>query len=1050
MFCKRFEFEKLHINNLNLKLTSILILIFLFKSQAETYLPTKRVEQPDFINSKLDQDIILVTGKITESGTGMPITGANIIEKGSTNGVMSDFDGNFSIEVSQTATLVVSYIGYATYEIEVNGRNEIDIVLQTEEAALDEVVVIAYGASSKRNLNSSVSTLDMDNVAPIPVQSINDGIAGRIDGVIVTSSTGEPGSKSQISIRGGGNPLFVIDDIVRSKNDFENLNPQDIASYSILKDAAATSLYGALGGNGVVLVTTKKGKQGEMKINYSFNQVISKPTIFPERLSSYDNLAAINNVYRMEGRQVPINDSILNLYRDQSQPFLYPNTNWKEVAMKDYAPEQRHDLSITSGTDKLTYYASMSYYNQGTILRTDNNSNDRVTYRMNAVNNFDKINIKVTTGIDGFIEKNEVPNSQTAGGYAQIFQHIQQKRSTDLAYNEFGLPSSRGTDNPAVELSSLSGYGRSNSRVINGLLKFEWDAPFLDGLGARAMGNYNMWNSKNKSWNVSAPTYDDGSTTPIFGGPPTLSSTAGEGNSLTLQAFLTYNKTFNNHAIDLSAGYEQTENKSSNLNATRRQFQIVFDQFVAGPTENQYGFGAEYENARAGYIGRLSYNYDKTYFFDATIRRDGHDLFPKNNQWGTFYAFSGGWIISEENFMQNLNEKNILNYLKLRGSFGKTGIVDGIGRFQYVPGYNINDNTWVVDGRPVQGTSEPGSLPSTNYSWYSIHERNIGLDFATLNNRLSASIDYFYKRTVGYVGPDTQYSDPLGIGLPPINLDDAALRRHGYEFHVGWEDNISDFEYNVGFNFTYSNQLWEMDPNEDETSLKDPYTRVSGTDQSSYGSGYLTNGYYQNNSDLLEGPRRISSIDLVAGDLRYRDMNGDGKIDGSDFRRIGNNTFPRINFGTTLDLKYKNFFLNTVIMGSGKRDTYLGGIIQGNSPNNKLVYGYQLDYWRPDNQDALFPRPVSSAGVNGNHNFTTSDHWILTSAFVRLKFLQFGYNFESLIPNTPFNQLKVFVSGTNLITFSKSKDFFVDPESNQNNEGYPIQRTLALGLNLSF
>lgn len=1010
----------------------------------------KPKEKNNSTASNVIQETITITGTVTEEKTGMPIPGANILEKGTSNGVMTDFDGNYSIEVSEDAVLVVSFIGYASNEIEVNERSEIDIVLETEEAALDEVVVVAYGESSKRNLNSSVSTLDMDKVAPLPVQSVNDGIAGRIDGVIVTSSTGAPGAKSQISIRGGGNPLFVIDDIVRSKNDFENLNPQDIASYSILKDAAATSLYGALGGNGVVLITTKRGKDGQMKINYSFNQIFSEPTIFPERLNSYDNLAAINDVYRLEGREVPTKDSILNFYREQSQPYLYPNTNWRDVAMKDFAPEQRHDLSITSGTDKLTYYGSLSYYDQGTILRTDNNSNDRITYRLNAVNNFDKINIKVTTGIDGFIEKNEVPNSQTAGSYAQIFQHIQQKRSTDLAYNEFGLPSSRGTDNPAVELSPLSGYSRSNSRVFNGLLKFEWEAPFLEGLGARAIGNYNMWNSKNKSWNVSAPTYDDGSTTPIIGGPPDLSATAGEGSSLTMQGFLTYKNTFNKHTVNLTAGYEQTENQSSNLNAIRRQYQIVFDQFVAGPTENQYGSGAEFENARAGYIGRFSYDYDNTYFFDATIRRDGHDLFPPNDRWGIFYAFAGGWIMSEENFMQNLNDRNILNYLKLRGSVGKTGIVDGIGRFQYVSGYNINANTWVVDGRPVQGTSEPGSLPSTNYSWFSIHERNIGLDLATLNNRLSASVDYFYKRTVGYVGPDTKYSDPIGIGLPPINLDDAALRRHGYEFHIDWQDNFSDFEYNLGFNFTYSNQLWERTTDEDEADLKNPYTRVSGTDQSSYGSGYLTNGYYQNNDDLLVGARRINSLDLVAGDLRYRDMNGDGKIDGSDFRRIGSNAFPRINFGATIDLKYKNFFLNTVVMGSGKRDRYLGGIIQGNSAQNKLVYGYQLDYWRPDNKDALFPRAVSSSGVNGNHNFTTSDHWILTSAFLRLKFLQFGYDFDSLLTNTPFNQFRVFLSGTNLLTYSKSKDFFVDPESNQNNEAYPIQRTFALGLNLSF
>lgn len=993
---------------------------------------------------------LTVKGKIVNE-EGEPIAGVTVLEKGTLNGTTTDENGFFTLtDCKPNATIVLKYIGFFTQEVKA-GQNELLIKMVRDVAALDEVIVVGYGNSNRKNINSSISTLDIDNVAKLPVQSINDGIAGRIQGVIVTSSSGAPGAKSSVSIRGAGTPLYVIDNVIRSANDFVNINPGDIQSYSVLKDAAATALYGAQGGNGVILVTTKKGRDGQMDINYTFNETISQPTIFPKKLSSYENLKTINDVYKFEGLQIPTPENILEFYRTQEKPFEYPNTDWRKVGMKDFASEQRHDLSVTSGTEKLTYFASGSYYNQNSNLRTDNNHNKRITYRLNTVSNFKEVNLKVTTGLDGYVEDNILPSSSTASSYGAFFQHIQQRKSSQLAYNEFGLPSANTTDNPAVELSDQSGYYKSNSRIFNGILSLEYTAPFLEGLTLKANGNYNMWNSKNKSWNLTAPSYANGSKTPILGNPPNLTATRGDGSTLLLQGYLLYNRQFGKHNVDFTGVYEQAKNLGSSVSATRQQYQILFDQFVAGPTVNQLASGSESESGRAGYVGRLSYNYDAKYFVDASLRYDGLDLFPKQKQWGTFYAFSGGYALSEENYFKELKERNILNYLKIRGSYGLVGSAEGITPFSYVPGYSINANTWVVNDRPVQGTSEPGSLPSTMFSWYSIRERNIGLDFSSLNSRLSGSFDYFYKRTTGYVVADTRYAATLGIGLPPINFDPGAMRRHGAEFNLTWNDRKGDFSYKLGVNFTYFNQLWERNPGEDDAALKNPYTRESGTLNLGVATGYTSQGFYQDNADLLYGARRISSINVIAGDLRYQDFNGDGKIDGNDQTRIGNASFPRINYGTTIDLGYKAWSLSAVIMGSGNRDRYLGGIMQGSNPDNMLIYGFQQDYWRTDNTDALFPRQVSTSGVNGGNNFVSSDFWILPSRFVRLKYFQLGYDLKSqLLKNTKFKQFRVFASGTNLLTISNTKKYFVDPESDQNNENYPIQRTISIGVNVGF
>ena len=995
-----------------------------------------------------------VTNDITVSGVvkdtvGVALPGVTVTVKGTKKGTSTDSNGKYALSVPDNAILVFSLIGYGTKEIPLatssGGNKTIDVILKQSDNSLEEVVVQAYGTTTKRKTTSAISTLDMTNVAPLPVQSINDAVAGRIPGVIVTANNGAPGSKSGILIR-GQSPIFVIDNIVRSANDFSNLNPNDIESYSILKDAGATALYGNQGANGVVLVTTKRGKEGVTKINYAYNQIFSQPTLFADKINSYEQALAKNKVYAIEGRSPFRSEADLEKLRTGSDPFNFPNTDWQALTMKNFAPEMRHDLSVTSGTKKLTYYAGLSYFDQGSILRTDNNYNKRTTYRLNTTSEFEKINLKVTAGLDGFIES----NTQPGAGYGNIYSHIQNRTPEQLAVNEFGLPTTQ-SDNPVRELDPKSGYNKGYAKILNTNLGLEYAAHFLEGLRFKFNGTYTTYNNVGKSWNYLAPAYNLNSTTPIFGNPPGLSVSQGQGSTTTLQGYVLYNKTFGDHSIDFTGVAERQQDEASSVNGSKVGYQIIFDQLVAGPALNQTVGGGESEAARAALLGRLTYTYKSRYSIEGSVRRDGDYLFVPGKQWGTFYAVSGNYIISDEPFMKSLKEKHVIDFLKLRGSYGVLGDKTGVGAFGYVPSYGINAQAYIINGNVVQGTSEPGSLPSNTYSWQTIGNRDLALEIGTLNNRLNAIFDYFYTRRTGFVTGDPRFAQTLGIGLPQINFTEGATRTEGFDFNVNWASNIGDLTYKVGVNFTRFNSLTERAASDDDATLKNPYTRTTNTVGSFLQTGYLNAGFYTDNNQLLEGARRITSLNVGAGDLRYQDLNGDGQINGDDFRRIGSNSTPRTNYGVTLDMAYKGFSFSAVVQGAGNRDRYIGDVIQGVSGQNMLVYEFQSDYWRPDNRDAIFPRAISSDAVNGSNNSRGSDFWLVQSKYVRLKYLQLGYDFkEGAFKKLPFQSLRLFVSGTNLLTSAKSQKYFIDPESDTNNYNYPIQRTFALGLNVGF
>ena len=467
------------------------------------------------------------------------------------------------------------------------------------------------------------------------------------------------------------------------------------------------------------------------------------------------------------------------------------------------------------------------------------------------------------------------------------------------------------------------------------------------------------------------------------------------------------------------------------------------------------GGGGESENGRAGVVGQVKYNYAKRYFVEGSMRHDASDLFPKDRRWGTFFSGSFGWILSDEVFMKTLKERHIFDLLKLRGSYGEVGLDSGVGRFAYLPSYNLNNTSYVIDGKFYQGFSE-GDIPSSDITWYTTKQTDIGFDFESLRNRLYGSFDYFFYKTTGYLtAPDpleVGYTAPLGKSLPKV-LSNKEHRRAGYEVQLGWKDNIGELKYSVSVNTTFFDQLWANNPDESLENRKNPYLRTT-QQVGYYGTGYRTLGYYQDANDVYNNPKRVNSHHLTGGDIKYEDFNGDGKIDGADFARIGKNGFPRANYGINLGVSYKAFSFNMLLQGATRFDIYLGSTILGQSANAGTTpfYEFQLDYWRPDNTGAKFPRLVSSHSVNGNNNVASSDHWLINGAYLRLKDFSISYDLKkaALKDYKWIYAMKLTLSGQNVFTISEATKYGMDPEIvNSDFFGYPNERMFSLGLNVA-
>lgn len=1003
-----------------------------------------------------------LSGKVLDAN-GEPIIGASITENGTKNVTVTDIDGNFTLNAnSSNATVTVTYVGFNTKQVKLAAGRVTEITLTEDSHSLEELVVVGYGSSKKRDLIASVSTVKADEMSNLPVTNIAQGLAGRSPGLIVQASGGGINSAPSISIRGGGDPLYVIDGVVRSSVDFRNLSPDDIESMSILKDASATAVYGSRASNGIVQIVTKRGKSGRVSIDYDFNMSFSQPSIWPEKMHSYEraewaNTAKNNDL--MNGATNPVyTPEAIQAMRDGSDPLNFGDTNWRKLVLKDWAPQSKHTVRLTGGNDAHQFYMSVGHIDQNSLYRSNNHWMKRTTFRLAETANIKAIGLQVNAAIDGYRQHQEHPYTSTSSSYYQVFSHINNLSPMKPGVNSLGLPYNM-SDNPVAETASDAGYQRSIVNVINGKGELVWSCLWVDGLKVRLASNYRYYGETYKNWRKDAAQYDWDSDVPQYANKPQLSHTSGTGYSYTNQAFLEYSNQFGLHSISALGGFEQYYEKGESYGATRVSYDFPIDQMNVGPANDQTNSGSESELGRAAWIGQLKYNYANTYYAEASIRYDGSDYFAPGHRWGAFYSGALGWVITEEKFMKSLVEKNIFNSLKLRASYGQTGLDSSAGRFAYLTSYSLNNQAYVINGKYVPGFSE-GSLPSPDLTWYTTRQTDIGFDFASLDNRLYGSFDYFYYSTKGYLQSptgETYLNTAIGVGLPRVKSD-SEFRREGWEIQLGWRSNIGDLKYDISGNFTYFDQLWALNRSESESSYMNPYTRTQ--QQKGYYGVMLKNlGYYKNADDVLNSvgiPSSLNSGYLTAGDIKYQDTNGNGKIDGGDQRRLGKSSMPRGQFGINMNFQYKGFYLSMLFQGSTNFGMYIPGsaaMQTGQAGNLPVAFDYQTDTWTPSNRDAKYPRLMANTGLNSNNNYQGSDFWLINGAYLRMKDFQFGYDLKhSLLRNVAWlTRAKVGLSGQNIFTISQATKFGLDPENaSTENYGYPVERVLAFTINLGF
>lgn len=1009
----------------------------------------------------VNQDKKMITGKVTDQN-GEPVIGASVVEKGTTNGIMTDIDGNFTLEVEDAAVVQISYIGYRTKELSIAGKSNFQIQLIEDSQALDEVVVVGYGTTTKRSMIASVSSVKAEELSNLPIANISKGLAGRAPGLIVKSSGGGINNKATISIRGGGTPLVVIDGIVRNYDDFIQMPPDDIESLSLLKDASATAVYGSRAADGIIQVTTKKGKEGKPYIEYGFNMSLSQPAHWERPMDSWDRAEYANIAKRNDGLPESFSPERLQKMRDGSDPLQNSNTSWRDLVLRNFAPQSQHNIRMTGGSDINNYYMSLSHLDQESLFKTDTYNMQRTNFRLSQSSLIKSIGLKVTTTLDGYLQKEREPYSSSGTGIWAIFSHIQNGSPLIPGFNKYGLPYAHAA--PIIEISEDAGYKRKEEKVINGNLKFEWDVPWVKGLNLSATGNYRYGFIADKQWRKDAAKYDWDSKEPKYDTKPLLYNKTDYGYVWTTQFLANYGKTFGQHTVSALAGYEASYGYSNSYWLQRENYDFPIDQIGAGPESTQKNGGSEGESGRAGWIGQVKYNYANKYFVEGSIRYDGSDNFPENRRWGTFFSASLGWSVADEDFMQSLVEKNIFNTLKVRASYGQVGLDNWgdednpyhIGRFEYLTSYTLNNKAYVLNGAYVPGFSE-GGIPSSDISWFTTEQFDVGFDFSSLNNRLYGSVDYFFYKTHGFLYAPNQvdvgYTAPLGMSLPRVSTD-GEHRRAGFDFSLGWRDNYEDFSYDVSINATKFDQLWANDPSESVSSIMNPYQR--GVQQKGYYEKLYKNlGYYTDAEDVYNSVKRLGSYGLTAGDLKYSDFNGDGKIDDADKIRLGKNSFPRANYGVNIKLGYKGFFFNVLFQGSSRFDMYIANtaaMAGGQTGELPVIYEYQTDFWRPDNTDARYPRLMSSPGLNGNNNYQSSDFWLINGAYLRMKDLSFGYDFKRLLKKlTWVSKASLAFSGQNLFTISEALKYGLDPEnSSTEHYGYPNERIYAISLSVGF
>jgi TonB-dependent starch-binding outer membrane protein SusC len=1000
-----------------------------------------------------------VTGQVVSRTEIEGLPGVAVTIKGTNRGTVTDIDGRYNIEVlSSESVLVFSFIGYTPQEVLVGNQSTINIDLSESEEMLQEFVVVGYGEQKRLNLTGSVETVRFDDAVNQPVTNSGQLMYGRFAGVQLTQASGLPGNdQSAIIIRGQGsfggtNPLVVIDNIqYEGLREFNNLAPSDIESISVLKDASAAAIYGARGANGVIVVTTKRGVKGKFSVDYNYFTGFQRVTERPQYLDGVQYAELRNERDRnLNGPNTPIrySDEAINAIRTGSNPTLYANTNWADVALRD-APIQNHYLGFSGGTDKTTYRVSLGYLNQEAVVQ-GKFKNERYTLGINLSTSPTKW-LTLTNVTNAYWAKFRGPSGGAGAitGETGIINQFQRSAPTipvrypngDLAFVN-GSYLNTNFSYPINHVLETGFFGDFESDNINISERIGLSAKIAEGLVFETSGSLNLNFDNISDFRPRRTTFDWEGRVVNQNVLNSLSNNLNFSYRLLNENILRYTKSFNQaHNFNFMLGHSVIYDKVDGFNGSLQGFPTDnIQEFNGGGVLNPSVAGGASEEAWQSFFGRVNYNYQEKYLFEFNLRRDGSSKFGSENRYGTFPSVSAGWNIGREAF---LSGSRLISDLKVRGSWGISGN-DRIGNYIFEQTYNtgldyhIGQNT-IVPAVALTALANPG------IRWEKIEQYNFGVDMALFQNKLNVTADYFRR-----ISSDILYTNfpiPSSIGVTNLAAQNAAgMENKGIELAVNYRQNFGALRMEIGGNVTRmaDNRVTNLGEGGEETITANNIIRIGVPFQSYFGHQVV--GIFQTQEEVNAAPVQFGSNLTRPGDIRYADINGDGIIDANDRVVIGN-PFPRWIYGANLNLAFKDFDLTAIFQGLGRVDRLMVG--NGQLPmvddrNNAL--SYWIDRWTPENPSQTLPR------LGGVNNQIVSSFYIEDMSFLRLKNIEIGYNLPgSIAQKILMQRARVFVGGQNLLTFTKVKNFDPERQRGLNTERTtPLYKVYTAGINLKF
>ncbi|MDO5607465.1 MAG: TonB-dependent receptor [Capnocytophaga sp.] len=1034
-----------------------------------------------------------LSGTVTDA-QGMPLPGVSVVVKGTTRGVATDFNGRYEIAVSASEILEFSYLGYKTVEVTVGTSATLNVTLQEDSQQLDEVVVVGFGTQRKVNLTGSVATVNTELLDSRPVSQLGQALQGAVPGLNlnVGSLGGQLGQTMNINVRGAGtigqgsgaSPLILIDGI---EGNMQNLNPNDIASISVLKDAASSAIYGSRAAFGVILITTKRGLEGKMTLTYSSNLRYSGPANLPNQLDSWRFANYFNEAAANQGQGAIFDDDTLNRIQQYMAGEITTttipngrnwnfhqrandNVNWWKTHF-GWSWASEHNVSLRGGSERLKYYASANLLDQDGNLTYGKDTYKRV----NAMLRIDtKINDYLEFNVDTKFIRFTLDNPllvELPGNSGLFYHNIVQMWPMMPFKDPNGYYMRNG------RLASMTSDSRAVTNNDNLYAQGQFILRPLKNWNIYAQAGTRIVNQNKHSQLVPVFEYDiDGNPLPMLYALGVSAFPAGatfaedeyaNTNFYTTSLYSDYSFGIDRHDFKIMLGMNTEESKSKGLGARRPDLITpLVPQISAATGEDKIQSSYLQNWATAGVFGRLNYSFADKYMIEANLRYDGSSRFLRNQRWTWLPSFSVGWNVANEAFFEPLAQ--YVNTLKPRFSWGTLGNqnTSSLYPFYLTQGVSANGGSWLVGGSRPTIAYAPGVI-SDFLTWEKVYNTNYGVDVGAFNSRLQLSFDYFVRTTEDMVGPAAEVGAAYGIGLPPTN--NAKLRNKGWELQIDWNDQIGDFKYSLGFNLS-DNRVRVLSYPNPSNSLG---TYYNGQELGEIW-GYTTQGIAKTDQEMTDwlahtSQQRLSGV-WQAGDIMYVDTNGDGEIssgantlDDPGDRSIIGNSNPRFRFGFNLGAAYKGFDLGIFLQGVMKRDYWLGGSYFWGTSSGGMwqATGFEehLDYFRPEgttsvfgaNVDAYYPRPYMGGRAAKNEQVQT--RYLQNAAYLRVKNIQLGYSLpQEVLAKVGIDKLRVYVSGENLMTFSKVAKMY-DPEVLDGGFGsgksYPLSQTISFGVNLS-